>query len=217
MFDLSLDQPIFGANAIKGKVRGDPEFGFEMKFNKGGAIEFGQAMRNAASQAAALARQSGFTAPPPYTSAPAAANYYQASDDVYQPNYPVGFVLPTQTFPDAPPPGFVYTSDVPPPYPGLITQTTVTASVPGAAVHPDPAQLLFGHSSVTPAIYPTATTQYVVSPMDPYSAGSAMGFAGAGAAGAYPVLPPSGPSAPGFNVPGMEHPPSYDEATKKKQ
>lgn len=207
MFDLSLEQPIFGANAIKGKVRGDPEFGFELKFNKGGAVEFGQAMRNAAKQAATMAQQSGFTAPPPYSPTPAAANYYQAPDDVYQPNYPVGFVLPTQTFPDAPPPGFIYTSDVPPPYPGLITATTVTASVPGAAVHPNPAELMFGTSSVTPAIYPTATTQYVMSPMDPFSA----------AGGAYPTQNQNVPAGPGFNVPGVDHPPTYDEATKKKQ
>lgn len=38
MFDLNLEQPIFGANYIKGKVRSDsnePPFAFKLKFNKG--------------------------------------------------------------------------------------------------------------------------------------------------------------------------------------
>lgn len=38
MFDLNLEQPIFGANYIKGKVRSDGDeapFAFKLKFNKG--------------------------------------------------------------------------------------------------------------------------------------------------------------------------------------
>ncbi|RWS15758.1 WW domain-binding protein 2-like protein [Dinothrombium tinctorium] len=122
MFDLNLEQPIFGANYIKGKVRGEgdtPNFVFKLKFNKGGAIEFGQAMSNAAKLASNAATQQNFQPPPPYT--PTASSFYQAPDTVYQPGYPVGFVLPVNVFPDAPPPGFIYMTQAPPPYPGLNT------------------------------------------------------------------------------------------------
>lgn len=119
MSGLSLEQPIFGANSIKGKVSGPQEFTFELKFNKGGATEFAQAMRNAAKQAQTNSQQSGYQPPPAYSSTPDPSSYYQTPvDNVYQPNYPVGFVLPTQQFSQAPPPGFIYACDVPPPYPG---------------------------------------------------------------------------------------------------
>jgi len=47
---VELEQPVFGANYIKGKVRAQPngnwvgEAKFKLQFNSGGAIEFGQAM-----------------------------------------------------------------------------------------------------------------------------------------------------------------------------
>ncbi|XP_074596320.1 WW domain-binding protein 2-like [Brevipalpus obovatus] len=120
MSGLSLEQPIFGANSIKGKVSGQQEFTFELKFNKGGATEFAQTMRNAAKQAQSNSQQSGYQLPA-YSSTPDPSSYYQTPvDNVYQPNYPVGFVLPTQQFSQAPPPGFIYACDVPPPYPGKI-------------------------------------------------------------------------------------------------
>lgn len=47
---MEVEQPIFGANYIKGKVRAQPngnwtgEARFKLTFKHGGAIEFGQAM-----------------------------------------------------------------------------------------------------------------------------------------------------------------------------
>ena len=52
--DVELEQPIFGANYIKGKVIAQPngnfqgEVKFKLHFKSGGAIEFGQAMLRAA-------------------------------------------------------------------------------------------------------------------------------------------------------------------------
>ena len=81
MFDLSLEQPVFGANFIKGRVR--PESApdspngvtFKLKFSHGGCIEFGQAMDNAAKQASLNARNMQFQPPPPYTAS--AGQFYQ--------------------------------------------------------------------------------------------------------------------------------------------
>jgi hypothetical protein len=81
MFDLSLEQPVFGANYIKGKVRNesqpDSQNGiiFKLKFSSGGAIEFGQAMDCAAKQASHMAQQMHFQPPPPYTAT--AGQFYQ--------------------------------------------------------------------------------------------------------------------------------------------
>lgn len=53
--EVELDQPMFGANYIKGKCRAQPngnwmgECKFKLHFKSGGAIEFGQAMLRAAS------------------------------------------------------------------------------------------------------------------------------------------------------------------------
>lgn len=52
---VEIEQPVFGANFIKGKVRAQPngnwigEAKFKITFKHGGAIEFGQAMLKAAS------------------------------------------------------------------------------------------------------------------------------------------------------------------------
>ena len=51
---VELEQPLFGANYIKGKVRAQPGGGFtgearfKLTFKHGGCIEFGQAMLQAA-------------------------------------------------------------------------------------------------------------------------------------------------------------------------
>jgi len=70
MFDLNLEQPIFGANFISGKVRPETHpdgqgITFKLKFAKGGAIEFGQAMDNASKQASKMATEMQFR-PPAY-------------------------------------------------------------------------------------------------------------------------------------------------------
>lgn len=51
---MEIEQPVFGANYIKGKVRAQPngnwigEAKFKLTFKRGGAIDFGQAMLKAA-------------------------------------------------------------------------------------------------------------------------------------------------------------------------
>lgn len=51
---MELEQPLFGANYIKGKVRAQPngnwigEAKFKLMFKAGGAIDFGTAMLRAA-------------------------------------------------------------------------------------------------------------------------------------------------------------------------
>jgi len=216
MFDLKLEQPVFGANYIKGKVRSEeaqkPPFAFKLRFNKGGAIEFGQAMAQAAKQAESVARQTNFQAPPPYTPSPA-AQYYQAGDNVYQPSYPVGFTLPTQVFNQPPPAGFIYAMDAPPPYPGLTTvasQYTPVGIIPGVAPVPGaPGYIQAGPYQVQAPVfaqpmqphipvYPAQQPGYTPS-MNLFTAGAATNGAAGGA-----------PSAPAF-----DQPPSYSEATKK--
>lgn len=68
--DVEVEQPMFGANYIRGKVRAQPdgnfigEAKFKLIFKSGGAIEFAQAMLRAAHMA-----QKNFHGadPPPYT------------------------------------------------------------------------------------------------------------------------------------------------------
>ncbi|XP_043216095.1 WW domain-binding protein 2-like [Amphibalanus amphitrite] len=121
--EVELEQPLFGANYIKGKVRAQPGGGFsgearfKLTFKHGGCIEFGQAMLQAAKMAGRHTSQ-GF-APPPYT--PYQGNVYPAPPPAYTPPQQgfYGWVPPYQTFPDQPPAGSVFVQEAPPPYPGL--------------------------------------------------------------------------------------------------
>lgn len=67
---VEIEQPVFGANYIKGKVRAQDngnfvgEAKFKLLFKSGGAIDFGQAMLRAAHMAKNNAHNA---APPPYT------------------------------------------------------------------------------------------------------------------------------------------------------
>lgn len=121
MRNLEIEQPVFGANYIKGEVKSEPNgrwdgtAKFKLWFNNGGAIEFGQCLLNAgqlASQARA-ARQHIYTqvnngniypAPPPAYTTLNANNY--------------GWV-PTDRFPDRPQGNTVFMYDQPPPYAGI--------------------------------------------------------------------------------------------------
>nr|CAG4643387.1 EOG090X0ADZ [Ilyocryptus agilis] len=57
--EVELEQPMFGANYIRGKVRAQPDGGFigeakfKLHFKHGGAIEYGQAMLQAANMGSA--------------------------------------------------------------------------------------------------------------------------------------------------------------------
>ncbi|XP_076656318.1 WW domain binding protein 2 isoform X1 [Halictus rubicundus] len=120
--DVEVEQPMFGANYIKGKCRAQPngnwigECKFKLYFKSGGAIEFGQAMLRAA--AVAQRNGPGYNAPPPYE--PPTSNWYAAPPPAYQapPGY-YGWVPPTNVFPDMPPANSVFMTDMPPPYPGI--------------------------------------------------------------------------------------------------
>jgi hypothetical protein len=103
--EVELEQPVFGANYIKGKVVAQPngnwegEAKFKLQFKSGGAIDFGTAMLKAAQIAS---RHYVQDAPPPYT--PPTGPWYAAPPPAYSanPNGYMGWVPPTNVFPDQP-------------------------------------------------------------------------------------------------------------------
>ena len=62
MRSLEIEQPVFGANYIKGEVKSEPngrwegQAKFKLWFNNGGAIEFGQCLLNAGKLASQASR-----------------------------------------------------------------------------------------------------------------------------------------------------------------
>uniref|UniRef100_A0A6M2CY61 Putative ww domain binding protein wbp-2 n=1 Tax=Rhipicephalus microplus TaxID=6941 RepID=A0A6M2CY61_RHIMP len=122
MSNLGLEQPIFGANYIKGTVKAEQNGNwtgkctFKLKFMKGGAIEFGQTMMEAGKTAS---QHAAGMAPPPYFPPP--GPYYCPPPPAYTPGQGVdyGFNIPYNVFPDAPPANSVFMSDMLPPYPGI--------------------------------------------------------------------------------------------------
>ncbi|KRG06529.1 WW domain-binding protein 2 isoform X4 [Drosophila mojavensis] len=127
--DVEIEQPVFGANYIKGKVRAQPngnyvgEVKFKLYFKSGGAIEYGQALLRAAKTAQSNFHRGGLAGddPPPY--APAGA-WHEAPPPAYQP--PPGYYgwLPQHDAFSGPAPNTVFISDNPPPYPGIRTSST---------------------------------------------------------------------------------------------
>ncbi|XP_065340417.1 WW domain-binding protein 2 [Cloeon dipterum] len=122
MSEVELEQPIFGANFIKGKVRAQDNGGwvgeakFKLHFKHGGAIDFGQAMLKASQMAS---RNGPPSAPPAYV-APN-GGFYPAPPPAYTPppNGYYGWTPPTNVFPDQPAANSVFMTDMPPPYPGI--------------------------------------------------------------------------------------------------
>ncbi|XP_077486666.1 WW domain-binding protein 2-like [Amblyomma americanum] len=120
--DLKLEQPFFGANYIQGKVTSEKNGNwtgkctFKLKFMKGGAIEFGQAMMAAIKCASLLG---GGAAPGSYQ--PPSEPYMPLRPDDHMPGQGVnyGFPLPYAAFPDQPPAKTVFATSAPPPYPGV--------------------------------------------------------------------------------------------------
>uniref|UniRef100_A0A0N5AX96 GRAM domain-containing protein n=1 Tax=Syphacia muris TaxID=451379 RepID=A0A0N5AX96_9BILA len=122
--NLKLEQPVFGANYLKGTALAQPggnwegEVTFKLTFNKGGCIDFGQALLKAAEMGNTSQFQA-YGVPPPYSPPP--PNFYQPQPAFYTPrgnNYN-GFQAPTNVFPDQPPAGNVFMYDAPPPYTGI--------------------------------------------------------------------------------------------------
>lgn len=127
MQDVNIEQPMFSANYIKGKVRAQPngnfigEVKFKLTFKSGGAIEYGQAMLKAAYLASR--HTSPGASPPPYT--PPTGPWYAAPPPAYAPppqGY-YGWVPPYAAFPNQPPENSVFVSNSPPPYPGVAGAT----------------------------------------------------------------------------------------------
>ncbi|KHN72423.1 WW domain-binding protein 2 [Toxocara canis] len=140
---VKLEQPVFGANYLKGVTLAQPggnwsgEVTWKLSFNKGGCIDFGQALLQAADMAQ---RFRPYDAPPAY--APPAGAFFCAPPAYYIPsggNYN-GFQAPTNVFPDQPPAGNVFMYEAPPPYAGI-----------GPDRPPVPAGSLNGSASAPPA------------------------------------------------------------------
>ncbi|KAL1497406.1 hypothetical protein ABEB36_008383 [Hypothenemus hampei] len=217
--EVEIEQPVFGANYVRGKVRAQPngnwvgEVKFKMTFKHGGAIEFGQALLRAAHYAlnediSGATRGAMNNVPPPYE--PPQPQWYAAPPPAYAPppqGY-YGWVPPTNMFPQQPPTDGVFMTDAPPPYPGIYPSGQPNGYGPAPGYGPP---------------------------------GSASGYS-QGAAGGYP---PSAPGAGGFtsaadakaaeaaqsayydpNRPQMayvpppayyENPPSYNQAMTNKK
>ncbi|CAJ0583465.1 unnamed protein product, partial [Mesorhabditis spiculigera] len=131
--DVTLEQPILSPNYLKGNIQAQPggnfdgEVTWKLSFPKGGCIDFGQALLQAADMAQ---RYRPFDAPPSY--APAPGNYNAAPPGYVIPpntNY-YGFTAPTHVFPEQPPAGEVYMYESPPPYPGI----AASPAHPGRAI-----------------------------------------------------------------------------------
>ncbi|KAH6927467.1 hypothetical protein HPB50_004360 [Hyalomma asiaticum] len=122
MSNLGLEQPIFGANYIRGNVTAEEngnwtgKCSFKLRFMKGGAIEFGQALM-AASKFASQRAPNVVVLPCQVPAGP----FQMLRPTAYLPGQTanIGFFIPTNVFPQAPPENSVYTSNVPPPYPGV--------------------------------------------------------------------------------------------------
>ncbi|KAH3869202.1 WW domain-binding protein 2-like [Dreissena polymorpha] len=171
MRGVELEQPVFGANYIKGKMIAEPggnwtgEGKFKMWFKSGGAIEFGQAML----QAGKLASRNRPAQPPAYT--PPQGPFYQAPPPAYSaPHTDYYAWVPYQTFPNAPPPEYVYTMNAPPPYPGVDPAYPPPQAMGGVMSSADAKAMEAAgngyynpanpHQVYTPAQYPSAPPAY---------------------------------------------------------
>jgi len=191
--EVDVEQPVFGSNFLKGKVRSQPDGGwrteakFKMVFKSGGAIDFAQGMVMAMRIAKQMNGQSAAwnTPPPSYTQA-TAPGAYQAPPAYYSaPQNTYGWMPPSYNFP-APEAGTIYVFDQPPPYPGMAPQG------------PPPQAPGYGYP-------PTQGYGYGAPPAAGFSCPPPQnGFAYANGNQAF-VPPPTSASAP----------PSYDEANKK--
>ncbi|CAK9290641.1 unnamed protein product [Gordionus sp. m RMFG-2023] len=155
MDKVELEQPVFGANLIKGHVIAQPNGNwegiatFKISFNTGGAIEFGKALLNAAQ----ITARRGKMAPPPYEPPP--PPYNTANPGMYMPppNTDFGFQMPTQMFPPNDIKEPVMYSNAPPPYPGIYP------NLPNAP----PMQ----NANVSPAYYDPQNPQNIYVPSQP--------------------------------------------------
>lgn len=127
--DVDVEQPLFGANYIKGKVRSQEngnfvgEAKFKLLFKGGGAIDFAQAMLRAAH----MAKQNAHNAsPPPYTPPSGKINkiIYKY---IFNRKHLYLFFLPTGAWFEAPPPAYAPNANG---YYGWLPQTTAFPNSP---------------------------------------------------------------------------------------
>lgn len=202
MKDVELEQPMFGANFIKGKVRAQKNGGFvgeakfKLQFKHGGAIEYGQAMLEAAGR---VNRNFPFPDQPPPYQAPTGP-WQNAQPPMYSapPGGYYGWVPQTNAFPNAPPANTVYMSDMPPPYPGLNT------GAPGYPMQQPNAYAYPGMNTGAPG-YPAQQNGYNAKAAE--AASSNVGTAYYDPNTQYAYVPP-----PYSN----DAPPSYKESKEKK-
>ncbi|CAH2981220.1 unnamed protein product [Chilo suppressalis] len=219
--DVTVEQPMFGANYIKGKIHAQPngnfigEVKFKLTFKSGGAIEFGQAMLKAAHLAS---RHNAPNAPPPpYT--PPTGGWYAAPPPAYAPppqGY-YGWVPPYTAFPDQPPPNSVFVSSNPPPYPGVGgasyppgTGFSGVASPAGGGFAPGAPPGYPGNASAPPPGYPGGFAP-------PTGAGMSSRDAKAAEAAQSAYYDPNRPQTAYVPPPYNDQPPTYQESTSKKQ
>lgn len=211
--DVTVEQPMFSANYIKGKVRAQPngnfigEVKFKLTFKSGGAIEYGQAMLKAAHLASR--HMAADAPPPPYT--PPTGPWYAAPPPAYAPppqGY-YGWVPPYSAFPDQPPPNSVFVSNNPPPYPGVMGAGYPAGpgfSGIGGAAGP-------GAAAGTPTAPPGYPGGFGPPPPSGMSAADAKAAEAAQSAYYDPNRPQTAYVPPPYN----DQPPSYQESTSKKE
>ncbi|PZC84334.1 WW domain-binding protein 2 [Helicoverpa armigera] len=213
--DVTVEQPMFSANYIKGKVHAQAngnfigEVKFKIVFKSGGAIEFGQAMLKAAHLATRHVSPSAM--PPPY--APPSGPWYAAPPPAYAPppqGY-YGWVPPYTAFPDQPPPNSVFVSDNPPPYPGVMGRPYPPGTgYAGASAQdsPSPTGAGFQHGPSAPPGYPGAPAG-----MSGMSSNDAKAAEAAQSAYYDPNRPQTAYVPPPYN----DQPPTYQESLSKKE
>lgn len=116
--NISVEQPVFGANYVKGTVVAQPngnwtgEASFKIIFNHGGAIQFGQALNTAVQ----MTQRRGADIPPHITPTRGffVINYYYSHGCVFYQWMP-----PRELFPERPPGEGVIITEEPPPYAGI--------------------------------------------------------------------------------------------------
>jgi len=123
--NLEIDQPVFGANYIKGEVKSEVGGGwdgaakFKLWFNNGGAIEFGQCLLNAGRLASQARAAQAFV-----SSQINMGNIYPAPPPAYATLSPNSYGwVPLDRFPERPAGENVYMYDQPPPYNGIFPST----------------------------------------------------------------------------------------------
>lgn len=197
MSEVDLEQPVFGANYIKGKIRAQQngnftgETKFKMSFKSGGCIDFGQALLRASSMAQ---RNNNGMAPPPYE--PPGNGWYAAPPPAYTANPGAyGWLPQNSAFGQAPTDG-VFMSDAPPPYPGINSNVNPTAN----PSYPPPSYNQSGFPAQVPGYAPQNPQQFG----NPYAPNA---FQGAANPTPYPGNPTGFTNGPGPSYPTLPQQP----------